>query len=193
MARRKEFDEEEVLEKAMATFWRYGYEGTSIQNLVDSMGINRGSLYDTFGDKKSLFKLAIAYYNETILKKLLATLETSGAAKQAIKDCFYSLVEGSLADRDRKGCLITNTAVELCPHDRETNQTISANFKRLENAFQAALITAQQQGEISGDRDIEAIASFLTSSLQGLRVVAKVNPNSQMLRNIVKLTLSVLD
>ena len=71
MARHKEFEREVVLEKAMATFWRYGYEGTSVQTLVENMGINRGSIYDTFGDKRSLFLAAIQHYNEAVVKKLL--------------------------------------------------------------------------------------------------------------------------
>ncbi len=68
MARHKKFEREEVLGKAMETFWRYGYQGTSIQDLLENMGINRGSLYDTFGNKRSLFLAAIAHYDETVSK-----------------------------------------------------------------------------------------------------------------------------
>jgi len=193
MARHKEFNKEEVLEKAMTTFWRYGYEGTSIQILVDNMGINRGSLYDTFGDKRSLFEQAIAYYDRTILKKLILVLEADDACLQVIVDCFEELVAGAVADRDRKGCLLTNTAVELCPHDPETAKGIAENFKCLKNAFKKALTKAKEKGEISGERDLNALASFLTSNLQGLRVVSKVNPDPQILADIVQVTIMILD
>ena len=193
MARHKEFNKEEVLEKAMATFWLYGYEGTSIQNLVDNMGINRGSLYDTFGDKKSLFQQAIAHYDRTVVNKLIVALQADLASKQAIVDCFYNLVTRAVGDRDRKGCLLTNTAIELCPHDPETALRISQNLKRVENAFKKALTRAKEKGEIKADRDLNALAIFLTSSIQGLRVVSKVNPDPAILADIVKVTLSVLD
>ena len=142
MARHKEFDKEEVLEKAMTTFWRYGYEGTSIQNLVENMGINRGSIYDTFGDKHSLFLAAIAHYNETVVKKAILALEAPGASKQALIDQFYSIIARAVADKDRKGCLLTNTVVELCPHDPDTASRIAADLKRIENAFKKSLINS---------------------------------------------------
>ncbi|MDJ0723525.1 MAG: TetR/AcrR family transcriptional regulator [Prochloraceae cyanobacterium] len=193
MARYKEFNQEEVLEKAMKTFWRYGYEGTSIQNLVDNMGISRGSLYDTFGDKRSLFQKAIAHYDRTVIRQLILPLEAEAASKNAIFDCFDSLINRAVSDRDRKGCFLTNTVVELCPHDSETASQIAQNIKRVEKAFHKALIKAKDRGEIKADLDLEALASFLTSSLQGLRVISKIHCDRQMLADIVKVTLSVLD
>ncbi len=193
MARHKEFNKEEALEKATIAFWRYGYEGTSIQRLVDTMGINRGSLYDTFGDKRSLFQQAISHYDRTIVKKLILALEADDAGIKTIIDCFEGIVARAVADRDRKGCFLTNTAVELCPHDPETTKRIAHNLTCLENAFKKALTKAKQKGEISGDRDIQALASFLTSSLQGLRVFSKVNPDPQILADIARVSLSVLN
>lgn len=193
MARKKEFDREEVLAKAMMTFWRYGYEATSMQNLVESMGINRGSLYDTFGDKRSLFLNAIAYYEQTVMKQMLASLKKENSSKQAIINLFQDLVQ-RMTEHDRcYGCLITNTAIELCPHDEETQSQIDINFRNVANAFKQALSKAQAQGEIKGDRDINSIAQYLTSSLQGLQVIAKVNRDRGTLNNIVNIILSVLD
>ncbi|MDJ0714306.1 MAG: TetR/AcrR family transcriptional regulator [Prochloraceae cyanobacterium] len=193
MARHKEFDREVVLEKAMATFWRYGYEGTSVQTLVENMGINRGSIYDTFGDKRSLFLAAIQHYNEAVVKKLIVALEAPGASKQVIIDRFYNLIDRAVADKDRKGCLLVNTAVEVCPHDADTASQIAADFKRIENAFKKALSRAQEKGELGGDRDVTALARYLTCNLQGLRVISKVNPDPKFLRDIAKVALSALD
>ncbi len=193
MARHKEFDREVVLEKAMATFWRYGYEGTSVQTLVENMGINRGSIYDTFGDKRSLFLAAIQHYNEAVVKKLIVALEAPDASKQVIIDRFYNLIDRAVADKDRKGCLLVNTAVEVCPHDAHTASQIAADFKRIENAFKKALSRAREKGELSGDRDVTALARYLTCNLQGLRVISKVNPDPKFLRDIAKVALSALD
>lgn len=193
MARKKEFDREEVLQKAMETFWCQGYEATSMDNLVKQMGINRGSLYDTFGDKRSLFLAAIAYYNDTAISQFVAKLEAPEAAKQAIIDHFQNMIECAVADPKRRGCFVTNTAVELCPHDPDTAALIAGNLQRLENAFYTALVRARDKGEISQAKDLRALARFLTCSWQGLSVVAKVNPDLSILQDIVNAIASVLD
>jgi TetR/AcrR family transcriptional regulator, transcriptional repressor for nem operon len=193
MARRKEFNREEVLEKAMETFWCKGYEATSIEDLVKQMGINRGSLYDTFGDKRTLFLEAIAHYDNTVTSKAIAKLQAPGSAKQAIANYFQELVDRSIADRQRRGCLLTNSVVELGPHDPDAASHLAANLQRLETAFYKALVKARDEGEISYHKDIRALARFFTSSLQGLRVMSKVNPDPLTLRDISHAIVSVLD
>ncbi|ACK73782.1 transcriptional regulator, TetR family (plasmid) [Gloeothece citriformis PCC 7424] len=149
MARHKEFNQLEALSKAMETFWRYGYSGTSIQDLTESMGINRGSLYDTFGDKRSLFLAAIAHYDETVLQRLISDLEDQSASKEAIIAYFHHMIERIVDDKTHRGCFAINTAVELCPHDRETQQRIAKNLQRIEDAFYQALVRATQKGEMA--------------------------------------------
>ncbi len=193
MARTKEFDKEEVLTKAMYTFWQNGYEGTSMQKLVSTMGVNRGSLYDTFGNKRSLFLSAIAHYESTIVKDTIASLTTSDAGKQTIIDLFRNLVVGMVKEENCYGCLMTNSAVELCPHDAEAKSRIDTHFCQIASAFKQTLKKAQAKGEIKNDLDLDAIAKYLTSSLQGLRVTSKVNRDPKTLNSIVDVILSVLD
>ncbi len=193
MARHKEFNREEVLAKAMEAFWRHGYEGTSVQDLIESMGINRGSLYDTFGDKRSLFLEAIAYYEETVVRCAIARLQAPEASKPEIIEYFKSLVDRILEDTECRGCLVTNTAVELCPHDPETAQRVVNNLQRIEQAFYTALSRAKEKGEISSQKNVQALAHYLTCNLQGLRVISKVNPDRQRLQEIVQILLCVLD
>lgn len=192
MARHKEFSQQDALEKAMETFWQQGYEGTSIQDLVKSMGINRGSLYDTFGDKHSLYLAAIAHYDETIVQKIVNRLEDPNS-KQAIIDYFDELVERALDDQTRCGCFMTNAAVELCPHDTEATKRIKTNLQRIENAFYHALQRAKAKGEINSNKDLKALAHYLTCLLQGLRVTAKVNPKREVLEDIVQVAFSIFD
>ncbi len=193
MARHKQFDKEEVLTKAMETFWHYGYEGTSVQVLVKNMGINRGSLYDTFGDKFSLFKAAITHYENNVVKDNFARLKTPEASKNAIIELMYKFVEILTNDELRRGCLLTNTAVEVCPHDSDTSSLIATNYRSMEKSFLLALTNAQQKGEISSHHNLNVLAAYLTSSLQGLIVISKVNPDVNKLRDIVKTIVSVLD
>lgn len=192
MARHKEFDREAVLERAMDLFWARGYEATSIQDLVGAMGINRGSLYDTFGDKRSLFQAAIAHYEATVVHQALAGLEAPNAGRQTIVDHFHHLVDQAATDAQRRGCLVTNSAVELGGHDLETHRQVSNNLQRIEQAFCHALTQAQAQGDLPQQVNIRPLARYLTSSLQGLRVVSKVNADQQFLREIVDNILMVL-
>ena len=193
MARRKEFEREEVLEKAMDVFWRFGYEGTSMQSLVETMGINRSSLYETFGDKKSLFEAAIAHYEKTRVQGMVDCLQEMGASKPAISKVFDSLIEQSIGDTERRGCFLTNTAIELCPHDPQIAKRIATDMKIVERAFYKVLVNAQKKGEIDPEKSLSEIAQYLTSSFQGIRVMAKINQEPEFLENIVKVTLSVLN
>ena len=193
MARQKEFEKEEVLEKAMDAFWRFGFERTSMQSLVKNMGINRSSLYETFGDKRSLFEAAIAHYEKTRMQGMVDCLQEMGASKPAIAKMFDSLIDESISDEERRGCFLTNTAVELCPHDPQIAKKIATDMKIVEKAFYKVLLNAQAKGEIAPQKDLSQIAQYLTSSFQGIRVMAKINQEPEFLKNIVKVTLSVLD
>lgn len=193
MARKKEFDQEEVLTKAMYAFLHHGYEATSMQTLVTAMGINRGSLYDTFGDKRSLFLAAIAHYEATIVKNTVACLMTPDAGKQTIIDLFREIVVNMVREEQCYGCLMTNTAVELCPHDLEAKSKISHYFEQIAKGFRHALKLAQDKGEINSQQDLGDLANYLTANLQGLRVMGKVNRDGQTLNGIVDVILSVLD
>ena len=193
MARKKEFDREAVLEKAMEVFWRQGYEATSIQDLVECMGINRGSLYDTFADKRTLFLAVIAHYRDTVVEQAFARLAAPGVSKQAIIDHFHTVVDRAIADGRRWGCLMTNTIVELSAHDSAIAARTQANLQQIESTFYQALVRAQQLGELKPDHDLQALARYLTASMQGLRVISKVTPNPDVLRDIVKVILSALD
>ncbi|NEO83745.1 MAG: TetR/AcrR family transcriptional regulator [Spirulina sp. SIO3F2] len=193
MARQKEFDRQVVLEKAMETFWQQGYEGTSVQDLLKAMGLNRGSLYDTFGDKRSLFLEAIAHYENKVVQKAIAKLEAPNAGKAVIIAHFQGLVERLAgSDRAQWGCFMTNVAVELCNHDSEAAKRIKESMQRFEQAFIHALTNAQGQGDLSPEADVEALACFLTCLMQGLRVVTKLERDRTTLEKIVNTALAVL-
>jgi TetR/AcrR family transcriptional repressor of nem operon len=193
MPRKKEFDELEVLSRAMEIFWHKGYEATSVQDLVEQMGINRGSLYGTFSDKRALFLAAIEYYDQTVVSSVVAVLHSPGSARKAIEDYIRGEVQRAVQDRNRHGCFLTNSAVEVGPHDAEAEQHLKASLKRIEAAFYDALVEARAHGEIRTRRDLRALAKFLTSSLQGIRVMARVNPDRETLLAIAEIVISSLD
>lgn len=193
MPRQRAFDRETVLDGAMAAFWTKGYTATSIEDLVTTMGIQRGSLYATFGSKRSLFFSVLTRYERVVTRELLAVLEAPGSGLSAIRRFFRLRVEGSLDRRRPPGCLVTNSAVELSPRDRGAAARVGRALAALEATFLRALERARGQGELAATRDVRALARFLTSSAQGLSVMAKAFPERAVLEDVVGAVLAALE
>ena len=193
MARPKEFDRDEALHKAMEVFWSRGYEAASIQGLIEHMGINRQSLYDTFGDKHSLYLLALDRYCEAEGRRVSQLLERPGSVKRTLRQLFEAVVERALCDGQRRGCFMGNAMAELAGRCKQTAARTASNMSATERAFYRALLRGQKEGEIKRLRDPRAVARFLNCSFQGLVLVAKSTPDRKMLEDVVKVTLSVLD
>ena len=193
MARHKEFNRDDALQKAMVVFWSRGYEAASIQNLVKHMGINRQSLYDTFGDKHALYLQALDRYREVEGRRMFDVLEQPGSVKKTLRQLFAGVVEGALCDGQRRGCFMGNAMSELAGRCKETAARTCSNMAAAEGAFYRALLRGKKEGELKGVRDPRAVARFLYSSLQGLVLMAKATQHRKTLEDVVKVTLSVLD
>jgi TetR/AcrR family transcriptional regulator, transcriptional repressor for nem operon len=191
MARHKEFDETEVLRKAMVLFWRNGYEKTSMQDLVDHMNIHRRSIYDTFGDKQTLFQRALQLFEENTQKRIQQKIKPTPSAKLAIRKLFEMVVSSN--EEKPPGCLIVNTAVELSLHDPEIADRIDKSFRRSEAFIYEQLVQGQKNGEISEQLDVETLAPFIHNSLIGIRVLAKTTNDQEKLQSIIDSTLAVLE
>ncbi|MDF2566341.1 MAG: transcriptional regulator, TetR family, partial [Massilibacillus sp.] len=145
MGRSKEFEESAVLQKAMELFWKQGYEKTSLSDLVEHMGIHRRSLYDTFGDKHTLFLKTIDFYGEIIKARLTSEILRAETAKQAIQCIFDLTIEGN--DDRPLGCLFVNAATELAPLDKEIEEKTKKAFMQTEHLFTDLIRKGQQTGE----------------------------------------------
>jgi TetR/AcrR family transcriptional repressor of nem operon len=193
MVRTKEFDPDAALDAALDLFWERGYEATSIQDLVDHLGIGRGSLYATFGSKHELYLKALDRYLRSRDPNPIELLNRPGPALPAVRALVRSYVEEAARDRRRRGCMIVNAAMERVPADALVTQRVQASWRELERALAAALTRAREQGELAADKDPAAIARFLLVVLQGLRVVGKAGPDPARLRDAAELALSILD
>jgi TetR/AcrR family transcriptional regulator, transcriptional repressor for nem operon len=189
MPRTKAFEPEEALEKAMRLFWRKGYESASVQDLVEATGVNRFSLYETFGDKHQLFLAAIDRYAKTRAAGKLEKLEAGKDAREAIREYFDDLVDELCSEDGRRGCFLLNCAVESAPHDAKVAKRVGAHFKRLERAFYEALRKSKSKSQPEKDGRLKRVASYLTCCAQGLIVVAKVDPSRKTLGGVVKTAL----
>ncbi len=190
MARTKEFRPEAALDAAMQLFWLKGYGATSMRDLLDGMGIGRGSFYDTFGDKHALFLAALDRFEEARTGWIGETLEGSGL--DGIEEVFRRSVDGLVGSEPRRGCLLANSAVELAPHDPEVADRISRYVRRTEEAFAGALVRAQGAGEIPARSDPAVLARFLVSNLHGMRVLARAGTDRRTLEDAARVALEAL-
>ena len=190
MPRTKEFAPQDALDAAMHLFWRKGFGATSMRDLLDAMCIGRGSFYDTFGDKHTLFLAALDRFEDARTSWMDRALE--GAGVDGIEEVFRRAIEGLLGFEPRRGCLLANTAVELAPHDPEVAGRISRYVRRTEEAFTGALARAREAGEISADGDLKVLARFLVSNLHGLRVLARAGADRRTLEDAARVALQAL-
>lgn len=192
MARPRQFNPDKALEEAMHLFWLQGYKATSVQTLCTQMGLKKGSFYDTFGSKRSLFLAALDHYRQ--LNDFSAALvEDSGSAKGFIAALFNQMVDLSVNDERCRGCLVVNTIVELAPSDPVIAQFGASVRQEYESLFYGWLQTAVQQGELDPNRDLVGLARCLTSAIFGLRVTAKTTRDRSYLEAIVTQTLALIN
>lgn len=173
MARTKEFNEDQVLDKAIEIFWHKGYNGTSAQDLVTHLGLSRSSLYDTFGDKQKLFVKALKRYQQQGQNYVIELLEKSENIKVALTEIFKQAIIESLEDRITKGCFMVNSAVELAMHDPEIASIVHENQKVMEEVFYKAVKKGQESGQISTKLEARSLARFIFNNYSGIRVLAR--------------------
>ncbi len=193
MPRTKKFDQEEVLRKAMHLFWKEGYYNTSVQDLVDVLGINRASLYDTFGGKKKLFDKAFDAYRSNMSQGLDNFLQRQDDVKSGLRILFEKMIRDDHADPDCKGCFIVNTTTELIPADPLLQPIINEHKLKIETLFLAFLKKGQDSGQISTEKNLNMIANLLYILMTGLRVVNKTKPELSESIASVDAVLSLLD
>jgi len=192
MGRNFEFNREETLNRAMQVFWQKGYKATSIKDLIDEMGIQPGSIYNTFGDKHSLFIEVIRHYGEVVTTNALKSLEQEGSPLQNLRNFFNEIITRP-NDKKCKGCLIVNTVVELAPHDNETSDILRQIMQKIELSFYNCLKKAQEQREIPENKDIKALSRYFASSTHGLLVTGKSNASRDEMQDVVKIIFDSLN
>ena len=180
----KTFDVDEVLNSAMKQFWIHGYESTSMQDLVDKMGIKPGSLYATFGNKRKLFLSALRKYDDQYRASYLSELEATNKPVEAIVALFTGWIEEIAKDDTHKGCFLTNTALELATHDKEIGDIVSDSQKQTEKFLKRLIIAGQKNGEVSQDVNPASAAAGLLAALIGMLVLARSRPERRLLMSI---------
>jgi len=172
----KQFDRDKALDKAVQLFWEQGYEATSMQDLVNAMGINRASLYQTYGNKQELYLASLERYATQILAHVTGLLDKPRTPLTNLRDLFVHVIEQSL-EGNMQGCFINNTAVELAPHDATLAEKIRIIWVQFEDLFATRLQQAIEQHQLAAETDPRQLAQVLNINLQGLMVKTKANSN----------------
>jgi TetR/AcrR family transcriptional repressor of nem operon len=194
MARTKEFDPEAALRAALELFWRRGYEATSMSDLVEHLGVGRASIYATFGNKHDLYMKALESYDRAGLTPMVREWSQSGPALPPVRALVRRYAAEAADEQLRSlGCLVTNAAAELAPHDTAATRLVERNWDQLEAVLRSALVRAQAQGELPADRDPLTLARMLLVLMQGLRVVGRASGDPARVRDAAEQALALFD
>jgi TetR/AcrR family transcriptional repressor of nem operon len=186
VARPRQFDPDEVLDRSMREFWERGYRETSVDDLVEATGVRPGSLYNAFpGGKRGLFLQALERYSKLVVPAKMGALERPGAGLAQLRAYFDGLVDDLTTPEGRMGCLMVNSAMELAAEDSEVGALVRNHMQRLERTAERALRNAKRRGEIAQRVDPRAKAAQLMATGMGLMVVGKTDPGRKALETIV--------
>ncbi|PHD25543.1 TetR/AcrR family transcriptional regulator [Bacillus wiedmannii] len=191
MGRKISFNKEHALNKAMHLFWEKGYDATYISDLIETMGISRSTLYDSFGDKDALFKLVLEHYKNYGSQK--RNLLFSGInTKASFTSFFYQHIEKCYSDEIPKGCIITNSSLLIGQIDPAIEEILINDFNELENVFKQVIEEGKRSGEISQEADTELVAYSLLSLNHSLNVMSKYKKEKNLAYRLVDKTIADL-
>jgi TetR/AcrR family transcriptional repressor of nem operon len=192
MARSKEFNPERALQKAMRLFWHSGYDNTSLEALMREMGIARQSLYDTFGDKRSLYLKALAHYRDQTNSELQRTLSEIPSVKDGFRKLLYDLA-GETREQHERGCLLLSANLQRDTKDAVLRDFLRDNQARVEEIFVKALKRAQKRGELSHNEDPTSLGRFFVVTIQGMRAMARLKSDRKALEQVAQIALNVFN
>ena len=189
-----QYDTNKSLDAAMQLFWSQGYEATSMQDLLEVMGLSKSSLYQGFGGKKELFIRCINRYRTNMSEVLAGLLDKAKSGRIFIEKLLLNFaIEARQPEHLRRGCLLMNTATEFAQKDSQVAEHVTAGFKRLQEALQAAVMRGQLEGEISPAQDAGVLSDYLICSIGGITTVVKGGADEQRVREIVGVIMKALD
>ena len=176
----------------MELFWSKGYQATSLDDLCETTGLSRSSLYATFGSKRDLLLRSVDRYVERRSPDLAAILAQPIPVRDAFAALAARFIDHIVSGPGRRGCFLGNCAAELSRKDGAALARVRQGLARTEATFRAALARAAASGDLAADADLDALARFLTAGFQGLRLVGKVNPDRAVLEDIARTLLQCL-
>lgn len=193
MARPVEFDEAKVLTNAMEQFWKEGYEASSVQKLLDCTGINRGTLYNSFGDKDTFFKSCIDQYNGILQQQISASLKNDALGPWEAIDALFEETIVKVTNKHRAlGCLLVNSLCESINFDKDMKRIVRTSLAAVRKPLLVRLKEAQKKGKLKKGVTAEFAADVLMNTLHGIRVNSRDGKNSKQLKELAKFSINSL-
>jgi TetR/AcrR family transcriptional regulator, transcriptional repressor for nem operon len=192
VARPRQFDQEAVLDAIVGHFWAHGYKGTSVRHLEEVSGLGTASLYNSFGDKLTVFLAALERYSEHRTRGWILEIERITSPAARIRAFVDGIIESALQDPDRMGCLVINTAIELGPHDPEVAAIVAGHLAEVEAFFRRNLEAALAAGEVQPSLSAQDAARSFSALMFGLRVLARTRPDRAMMEGAARPLLALL-
>ncbi|HEX2672860.1 MAG TPA: TetR/AcrR family transcriptional regulator [Polyangiaceae bacterium] len=186
MGRPRLFDLDGALSRALDVFWEHGYGATTPAELLDAIGVGKGSFYNAFESKHALFEQALRRYGDDRVAGLSRSLADSGPVGQRIRRYLERLAAPENEKALRRGCFAANTAAELGRHDPAASKIVLGTFERMESVLQATLAEGQKRGELEASLQPKAVASLLLATLIGITVLAKVDSSPARTKRIAQ-------
>ena len=192
MVRPREFDEAAVLSAALKCFWAHGFEATSVRDLIAQTGITGSSLYNAFGDKRALYEKALdRYVKDSVAARI--TRCNALPPRDAVQAFFADIIARSLGDTERKGCMLVNAALEVAPHDAGIRRAVAGVLTEIEIFFRSCAAAGQKDGSIARGQSPEDLGRHLLGVLMGMRVLARVRPERDLLEGMLRPAMALLD
>jgi TetR/AcrR family transcriptional repressor of nem operon len=176
----------------MRLFWRKGYAGTSVEDLINTLRLSRSSLYDTFGDKRTLFLEALKLYSEKVLSATVRTLNEAHSPIVGIQKVFDDLIAGIGSETGALGCFMVNSVAELVPYDPDVTEIATKYADSLQQLFTTVLTEARSQNLVTKKQTPEQFAAYVFNMIQGIRVLIKSGATREQVQAISDITLNSL-
>ena len=190
MARPREFDVDEALDRATEVFWRRGYEATSVQDLVDALGVNRASLYGTFGDKAQLFEAVLDRYGRHVNGLVERALAPPASGAEAIRTWFQELIRMVTQPGGPRGCLFIGSVSSCATAPDPLRERVAAAVRASTDRLQVAL---ERDPKIAGRENVRTLARFFAAEGHGLAVLARAGVRRQELEAAAEVAVQVLE
>jgi len=190
MGRHLEFERDDAVLKAMEIFWEKGYESTSLEDLLNGMGLSKSSFYNSFGSKDVIFKECLNKYVFVIENNIAELYQVAPSGREFITGIFDDIIHESKILNQKMGCFIMNSAMEFAQRDDEIAEIIKKAMSKIENAFLVAVEKSISEGDIDKNQDSNQIAQYLLCSFNGIKVMVKSGAEQDSLDNIYTLIIS---
>jgi TetR/AcrR family transcriptional regulator, transcriptional repressor for nem operon len=190
MARLREFDIDEVMEAVINIFWQKGYEATSLADLMSVTGLQKGSIYKAFGDKRSLFLKALQSYLDRLYTYSREVLDKPSPEKALA--AWLELICDNATVPTNKGCFAINSLVEMAPHDEDVAKMLEYQYWRIGKLLEAAIAKGQKQGVFRQDLSVQHLRQIIIIAANGILAAGRATFLKPDLSSVTESILAVI-